>query len=272
MFRREPRHFANVASISLNAGERWPSGAFQLYIAASPAVAFVQLDSSDNLQTWSSAGSVYLSNGTTNFLDGLASPSRRFYRVSAGNYRSINPYGYITADVPSGWSIIANQLSSTNNAVRSLFNGVPSGTSIWKKNETTGLDEQATFSNGSWSGPNFMLVPGEGATIYNPTPGAFHVTFVGEVLQGYLVNTIPAGSNRRSSMVPQSSGVTSGLLYPPGNGDQFQRLTAGGTLYTVATYTAPQWTPSEPVPAFGEGFVIYTGTSKNWTRTFSVWP
>lgn len=276
MFRRDPRHFSHSALVQLHSGVRWPGSAFQFSISAGPELSFVELHTSSDLINWTPVvgNYVFLPGGTTNYLDGLAAQPQRFYRVfGVSNYRSFNPYGYVTRSATAGWSMMANPLNATNNSVRALFNGVPDGTSIYKINEFTAAEEQAIFSSGVWSGPNFTIFPGEGVKIYNPTTSPFPVTFVGEVLQGYLVNPIPAGSSRRSSMVPQAGGLTTLLAYPPGAGDQYQLLSASGVLNIFSTYSGTQWTPSQPSPGFAEAFgIINASTAKNWTRLFSVWP
>ncbi len=284
MFRREPRHFANLASISLHSAVRWPAGVFpatttpspfQFSITASPSVSAVSLDGSSDCVGWSSLGSVALPGGTTNYVDRVLM-DQRFYRVSVttSSYRSLNPFGYITRLLTPGSSLIANPLYGTNNNVRTLFSGSPNGTIIRKVNETSGVDEQATFSNDAWSGPDFTLRPGEAAIFSNPGSASLKVTFIGEVLQGNLVNRIPIGSFRRSSMVPQAGRLQTDLQFPVAT-DAFSvwSLNSFGTWDSFSfDPDLGGWAPVQPSFGFAYGFQVDNPTVvKEWVRNFSVW-
>jgi hypothetical protein len=115
------------------------------------------------------------------------------------------------------------------------------------------------------------LNPGEAA--FYQSPSATTLTFVGEVRQGSLTNTLPAGIKvLRSSIVPQAGGVTSVLGVPAEGGDILNVYNAGFTSY-VFDDADLIWTPSEPNIAVGQGFFYQKsnlGTIPNWVRNFTV--
>ena len=58
-------------------------------------------------------------------------------------------------------------------------------------------------------------------------PSAVTNCFVGEYLQGYLINPVPSGYSMRSSKVPVSGAVLSGLGTPLVEGDLIMRMVSG---------------------------------------------
>jgi hypothetical protein len=103
----------------------------------------------------------------------------------------------------------------------------------------------------------------------------FTITFVGEVLQGDLVNPIPAGFSYRASQVPQALTLDvddAGGNFPAALGDFLYTFSATG--WKAISYDDPfglgaDW--SEPVNLdVAEGFLINTQEAKSWERTFSV--
>jgi outer membrane protein assembly factor BamB len=284
MFRQNSRHLANAAEIRLEYLRRLPNGVFQCEVIGQPSLSSVAVEASVDLVNWTSAGTVQLTDGAASYLDGDApNYTQRFYRASSGSHRSFRPVGFLALEIPPGLSMIANQLNTTNHFVRSLFQGVPDGTTITKFNESTEQTETATFVSEAqgWTGPNFSLSPREGAVVEIISANAFTVTLVGEVLQGYLVNPVRAGLSRRSSMVPQSGGITLELGFVPVAGDsaflwdnafeyyhQFQHM---GELGWYRFWPEPV-APVEPEPGVGEAFWLELGSARDWIRSFSVWP
>jgi len=233
------------------------------------------IEASHNLESWRILGSVTLpSAGITTFTDTQASGyTHRFYRVRSGAILSYNSLGYMTATVPAGSAMIANQVQTANNSVRVLFAGVPNNTAIHKYNPATGGYLTATFVDGEWEEDEFEVGPGEGVFIDNPLPGPLAVTFVGEVLQGRLLNPVPAGSSIRSSMVPQSGTLDVELGYPVAEGDSVSRYDNATGGYITDSFVDGQWEGDDPPPRprVGESFWINTGAAKGWLREFSVW-
>lgn len=187
---------------------------------------------------------------------GLATSSAQVY--------SQNVVGYMNVSTPIGFSLIANQLNSTNNTVASLIPNAPDGSIIYK------FVNGALVANnrlGTWGVPTMTLNPGEGAIFFNPGP-ASTLTFVGEVLQGTLTTPLPAGFQIISSQVPQAGLINTDLGMPTGNN--------GDILYKGGTFTPINflggWTGGEPSLAVGEAVLRYSTTAQSWVRTFNVGP
>jgi len=116
-----------------------------------------------------------------------------------------------------------------------------------------------------------------------PSPANNYViTFVGEVPQGNLTNTIPANYSFKSSIVPQSVAIESvgfpgvqDMQYFTWNPDT-QAYTGALTYFDVNDPTVNGFydnVPNRvfPTPAVGQGFVVFNpGPALSWGRTFSV--
>jgi hypothetical protein len=145
---------------------------------------------------------------------------------------SLNAVGYMNVVCPPGFSIIANQLNTTNNTIGSLINiadpvnGTTELCSLYKFVNGAYIQTaivsagNITSSNlGGWtpaSTTNYTLNPGEAAFFYNATAingnnaqgFPITLTFVGTVVTGnaLTVNLNP-GFNLVASIVPQSAGL-----------------------------------------------------------------
>jgi hypothetical protein len=114
--------------------------------------------------------------------------------------------------------------------------------------------------------------PGEGVFVRKPsTASTINLTFVGEVMQGTLVNPVAIGFDIYSGMVPQAGGITTVHNYQPANQDVVYKF--NGTNYTSKTWlqTLNRWNPAgEPTVEVGEAVFINSKTVKNWTRDFTI--
>jgi len=202
--------------------------------------------------------------------------------TSMAQVYSVNMVGYINQSIPAGFSMIANHLNaSPDNKVSTLLSAPPSGTSIYKFDPASGGYKIIQFFTGSgWEGDDvdMTLAPGEGVWIQPPS--AFTATFVGEVPLNSTVPLAP-GFQIISSALPQSlplSGAPpAGLGFPVANNDETYQFNPATGGYRINQYFAASgWEGDDggnpPTPAIGESFWVRTGTSRNWTRTFSVGP
>lgn len=203
--------------------------------------------------------------------------------TSMAQVYSVNAVGYVNLSIPTDannltYRIIANPLSGTNNLLSTVIPSVPDFTQLYFfRNGTFDIYQYL----GSWLNDT-SWAPGEGAFIELPAGAANPtvITFVGEVPQGHLVNTLPGASSAgnpvttysiRSSIVPQAGGLTSVLGLTPADGDQIHQFGASG--YNSTPYLGG-WVPAEPTIAVGEGFWYEnnSGASISWVRDFSVNP
>jgi hypothetical protein len=187
--------------------------------------------------------------------------------MAQSNVYSLNVVGYVNKSIPANYSLIANPLNGTNNSLSTILAGAPNFTAVLRWNGT-GFDS-STLTFGTWS-PDFTLNPGEGFFI-NPGPTGFTNTFVGEVMQGSLSNSIPAGYSLRGSQVPQDADVT--VLDLTDNLNNFDAILKwNGTGYDSYTLTFGSWTPSTPTLGVADAFFVNAGAPTAWIRNFTVAP
>jgi hypothetical protein len=202
--------------------------------------------------------------------------------TSMAQVYSVNMVGYINTSVPTGFSMLANQLNaSPDNKVVNILPAPPNNTAIFKFDRASGGYVSISYLGGAWEGDDLdmTLNPGEGVFISAGT--AFTATFVGEV---QLSSTVPIGSGFQmvSSALPQSlpldGAPPAGLGFPIANGDetyQFDR-TSGG--YISNSYLGGAWEGdgggAAPVPGIGEAFWVNrtSAPAGNWVRNFTVGP
>ena len=118
---------------------------------------------------------------------------------------------------------------------------------------------------------NLPMKPGEG--YFFKSPIATTLTFTGEVLQGRLTNTLPAGNYLlRASVVPQDGRVTTDLELPGQPNDILETFNHSWTAYSFDDIDLA-WVPSEPTNIVGHAFFYKKAlgnTQTNWIRNFTV--
>lgn len=183
---------------------------------------------------------------------------------------SVNVVGYHKVVLPTGFTMIANQVNGTNNTLGALFPAPPGGTRFYKFTGATFTTYEYFTAFNAWlPDGNVQLGLGEGGFIYNPST-AFTNTFAGEVAVGSTTNPLLAGFSIKSSVLPQGGGVTTTLELPPSGGDRVYKF--NGASYDVYEYFSAfnAWLPSEPSMGVGESFFLFKSSSGNWIRTFAV--
>lgn len=192
--------------------------------------------------------------------------------LAQSNVYSLNVVGYYNIPVPANqYVLVANQLNTTNNTLAGIIPNPPPGAQF------------QSFVNGGLSAyvfddvdlvwtpnGNADLTPGLGG--YFRSPVATTVTFVGEVKQGSLTNTLVKSQYVvRGSIVPQA-GTATALAIPGEGGDQLQTFNNGFTAYVFDDVDLV-WTPSEPNLNVGQAFFYRkspAATQTNWIRNFTV--
>lgn len=210
------------------------------------------------------------------FAAGIVAASAQVY--------SVNVVGYVNAPLvggtPAKYTLVNNPLDNkVSNAISNLFNGLPTGSQVLKWNGT-GFSTYSRVGFGSgWTPPGVetnTIVPGEGVFVRTPA-GSVGVTntFVGEVLQGSLVNNFPVGYSLEGSMVPDAGTVTAlGLTAAVPVPSQLLKFNTTSQSYNTFNRVGfgDGWTPSVPSIGVAEGFFIrnQTAASTNWVRNFTV--
>jgi len=189
---------------------------------------------------------------------------------------SLNVVGYYNVTVPANsMQMIANQFNTTNNTLAALIPAPPVNSQFFKYVTGTGYSV-STFDEFDlvWSPDGAStLNPGEGGFFMNAGGTPLTLTFVGEVPQGSLTNTLPIGQYAiTASQVPQA-GTPTALGVPGEAGDTLQVFGAGYTAFTFDDADMA-WTPQpEPTIAVGQSFFYKkspTATKSTWVRNFTV--
>ncbi len=165
---------------------------------------------------------------------------------------SLNAVGYINVTIPLGFSIVANQLNTSNNNLSPLLDSQIPTDGVSGLNSCTFFKWQPAISNWLTLQPDYFstqtfpwdqqqatnttLNPGEAVFVNNLSGAAVTITFVGTVLQGPLTNTALAGPgfNLASSMVPQAGRLDVDLGLPEVDNDIVY-------VYNPSTSTQPGW-------------------------------
>ena len=192
--------------------------------------------------------------------------------TSMAQVYSVNAVGYVNTPLVAGYNLISNPLNNTannGNVISSLFATLPAGAQIFKFNGTRYDSAEVDAFTGEVTGPaaSMAVAPGEG--VFVRVDAAATITFVGDVPQGTLNNSIPAGFSIRSSQVPQA-GTATVLQFPAAEGDQIFVFNEATQKYATSTFTFGAWDPSEPSIDVGEAVFVRTDATKVWTRIFSV--
>jgi hypothetical protein len=184
---------------------------------------------------------------------------------------SVNAVGYVNLNLPADFSLISNPLNGTNNNLSTVLPVVPDGSQLltWDAANQRFNDANVYIGGLGWI-PDAPLSPGVGAFLF--LPSASTVTFVGEVPQGNLTNTVPANFGLLAHMVPQAIGLEAANLVGA-DGDQVLFWDRANQRFEDAYVFIGGlgWLPSDPVPDVAEGFFYFNaGASRSWGRTFSV--
>lgn len=212
--------------------------------------------------------------------------------VSAQSVYSVNAVGYVNKSILPGYNLIANPLNGTNNQVSTVLPAaaLPDDTECLTWNSVLQDFNQAIFvAGGAWfdqlGNPAVtVLAPGRGIFLRNTTPSSFVVTFVGEVPQGVVNNTVGANYDFVSSVVPQSAGLSTlgfpgvpDMLYQTFN-SSIQDYDQAIQFIGVQPGYPSGWAdslgnPIDPTPGVAQGFLITNppgSPAVAWNRTFSV--
>ena len=192
--------------------------------------------------------------------------------VAQSNVYSLNVVGYYNVSMGANQKVmIGNQLNTTNNTLAGIIPNPVPGSQFFKFN---GGFSGYVFDDVDlvWTPDgNVSLAPGEGGFFISPA--ATTLTFVGEVRQGSLTNTLPKTTKvLRASIVPQAGKVSTDLGVPGEAGDQLFTFSGGYTGYVFDDVDLV-WTPSEPTIGVGGAFFYIkssVATQPLWIRNFTV--
>ena len=202
------------------------------------------------------------------------------YRVenSSGSVVSGNIVGYVNLTLGPGLSLIANPLFYTNNTLAFWLPVAPDGAQVYKLTAGGGF-EVSTFdgAEGAWTNPNLEVPLGTGFYFNNPSSEIFRQLFVGEVLQGVLVNPLPEGISTVGSLVPQAGSINDVHGIPGEPGDEIRiRMNDGqsppaelSSIFTATEAQPGRWEPDLSL-GVGQGIWINKQHTQDWVRVFSA--
>jgi hypothetical protein len=205
--------------------------------------------------------------------------------TSMAQVYSVNQVGYINHTIPSGFSMLANQLNnSPDNKVITQFPTPPEGTQIYKFDATTDTFIFLQFVDGAWEGDDFNVAFGPGEGIWINTPTSFAHTFVGECQLASTLSLL-SGFNMVSSVLPQALPLTGapndgvpaapvGLGYPVGEGDQVYQYDAATDTFIFNQFVDGAWEGdgggAPPTTGISEAFWISASGPRSWSRNYVV--
>jgi len=205
--------------------------------------------------------------------------------MAQSNVYSLNVVGYVNAAAAANqYVMISNPLTNTavaNTLGNLIGTNLPVGGTVLKWNYAAAhydIYTRVVFGNG-WSpagGATASLNPGEG--IFLKSPSSITNTFVGDVLQGSLTNSLRTGYELKANLVPDSGTVTAlGLLIPnsaTATPNQILKWNTAAQHYDIFTKVVfgAGWSPSVPTINVGEGFFTSLTAPYNWVRNYTVAP
>jgi len=195
--------------------------------------------------------------------------------TSMAQVYSQNAVGYINIACKHGFNLIADQLITADRTIQALFPNAPDQLTVYRFNPGSGFNIIVNDISGigGWEDPSVTVPLGGGVFVYNPLPGDYNVTFVGEVPQGTLTTPIVHGFQIISSQVPQSGHIQNVLGLNPVDQDQVYKYNNPGG-YQIITYDLSGLGDWDDVPTVNVGDAVFfyapSVTHSSWTRTFTV--
>jgi hypothetical protein len=194
------------------------------------------------------------------------------------NVYSINVVGYVNVVCSNGYTLVNTPLVRTdgNYSITNMLDAyIPAANQVLIFNGSGYTTYTKDEFDATWDGPGVQLPNGKGYFIRNVSAAPFTITYVGEVPQGNLTNSLPAGYSLVGSKVPQA-GFVEDLGINPGAGDQVLRF-VNGSFRTYAndefdnTWDNGADPAKGPSVAVGEGFFYRNlANTATWVRNFTI--
>jgi len=203
--------------------------------------------------------------------------------MAQSNVYSLNVVGYVNTVFPTNkYVLVAAPLDAGTNNLTTLIPSAPNLSKVLTWNTLNqGYDSsQPTYATKSskWS-PDIAIPAGKGFFVKTPAGGAFTNTWVGNVWQGSLSNSIHGNNGYEliGSLVPIGGSLTTNVLaqYPATALDKVLTWNVNNQGYdssqpTYATKSS-KWSPDDPGLQPGQGFfLIRKGAPIIYVRNFTV--
>jgi hypothetical protein len=255
---------------TLSLGNRTPEGGFGFKLQVRKGLKY-EVQASPNLETFPSISTGKSTGEPIDYLDTDAPKySQRFYRVLADGFISESVIGYVTLNVPPGYSMIANPLRTPLDAVGILLPGMPEGTGFNRYYASLSKLTENVVKDGRWTNPNETLSPGEGAVFFNPTPRYRAIHLSGEVQTGSLVTPVAADFAIYSSKIPRPGRLDSDLGFPLVEGDVVHHFDCDKQQYAIYEYRPDNGKPNLPIIGVGESFWVKKNAPAHWMQQLDM--
>jgi hypothetical protein len=247
----------------------------ELLITGGPDGATIQVDKSDDLQTWSPLVSVVSSSSGIQYTDtGSATAIKMFYRASVGSARSITAAGFYRPALVNGYNFIGKQLNSTSTDISDFIKAAPNNLSLKKFDlaQQVWVDASTYAPATGWNSPVTVTL-GEGVLIQN-LGSSFTAFITGTVAPMNSVTLHPNKYTAVSWPAPMSVSLD-GVGLPDQDGDAILLFDELNQQYhdAIGYFDEIGWLPQPANVQVGEGFFYFNSSStpRTWSRTFTVW-
>jgi hypothetical protein len=234
------------------------------------------VERSTNLLAWSPIGTLTNETGTIDLTDpGASNYASAFYRVrsdASGQLVSRKTVGFVTWEIPYGYSMRAMPLLNGRNTVGELLNALPPEVMAYKYHPGTGFS--IIMLGDGWGDPTETILPGEGLIVRNGSPNTYRLSLVGEVPEGERSRQLPAGWSIQSALFPQAGRVDTDLGMPLLKGNNVDLLDTYNYEYRPYVYEGDGKWDSNGIPqvSIGEAFWLWRTSAGVWTNTYNPAP
>jgi hypothetical protein len=198
--------------------------------------------------------------------------------VSGFSY-PILPVAYLNISLRPGFNLISVPLKTSDSDIAGMFAtqvNLPDGLTVYAMEEgefhgTTYIASTKQFEPVSVAMER--IPPGRAFFVYNPLQTQFTLVFAGEIPQGRLTNSLPAGFSAVAPMVPRDGTLTL-HGFPTEPGDIVYTWDATNQRFGGSTYDDIDnaWLPGEVMILPGEGFILFKRHAVDWIVDFVVNP
>ena len=202
------------------------------------------------------------------------------------NVYSLNVVGYVNVVCSNGFTMVNNPLVPSNSQVGTLLkdnaNGgtVPAGSALFVYVNGSYVINLNDEFGGGWDNASQTITNGQGFFFQNNSGSTTTLTFVGEVPQGALTNSLRPGFNMVGSKVPQAAFLDDLGLSSQGGDAVYKYENGNFRIYLKDEFDA-SWSSSAidfdvvkgPTLAVGQAMFYFRSDAvgtPTWVRNFTA--
>ena len=197
----------------------------------------------------------------------------------SGSSFDISGVGYLNISLQPGFNLISVPLKTSDSDIAGMFatqNTLPVGLTVYVMEEGEFFGTTYVASSGQFEPANISMEtipPGRAFFVYNPLQTQLTLTFVGEIPQGRLTNSLPAGFSAVAPIVPRSGTLTA-HGFPTEAGDCVYVWDSTNQTFRSSTFDDIDgaWLPKEETFLAGEGFILFKRSPVYWIVDFVLEP